>query len=97
MKSIAQVLAEAVPAVGDLKAFLVERRAELVKFKEEWPDTAPAVDRQIAELDAKVAVLDSVIDATALRDLAIVVVKELGDIPSQGLQPKPHPGDVTGG
>lgn len=96
MKSIADVLAAAVPALADIKTQLLEYRAALVKAGDNLPDLKPAFDRTIAELDRRIVALDTAVSPEALVGLGMKVIEELAALPKVGLSGTAKPGDVTG-
>lgn len=97
VKSIAEAIAAGFPKLGDVRQVLIEARSALLSTADEFPDLKPIVDKQVAALDAKIAILDSVVDANDLAGLGLIVFQELAALPSTGLAPKFHPGSVTGG
>lgn len=96
MNSVALWIAKAIPALGNLKDVMLDARASLVSARAQLPDLASVFDARIADLDAKIAALDQAADSTSLAELAVTVGKELLAL-KEGLKPKFHPGDVTGG
>ena len=96
-KTIAELIAGAVPALSGLRASLVRAREALAAARDQAPDLAPVLDSRIADLDSKIALLDGVASADGLKALGLTVISELASLPKDGLQPRSHPGDVTGG
>lgn len=92
--TIAELIAKAAPALGDVKAFLLKQREGIVDLKARFPDLASFYDEQIAELDAKVAALDEAASGENLAALAVTVVHELAGI-KHGLKPASHAGDAV--
>ncbi len=88
---IAQILAAAGPALGSAREKLEQARAALVAAREKYPDFRTAIDKAIAELDAKIAATDKA------ESPVIEILMELKAIPGEGFSPARHPGDATGG
>jgi hypothetical protein len=95
--SIEKLILIAAPALSGLRTSLVQARDALVQALALAPDFAASINARIADLDAKIAILDSTADAAGLATLGVAVVKELAALPKEGLKPTFHPGDVTGG
>jgi hypothetical protein len=96
-KSVAEAIAAGVPALGNIRDTLVKSREALINAAKSYPDLAPSVEKALAEIDAKIAVLDGVMNADYLAALGLTVLRELAALPSTGLSPTFHPGSVTGG
>ena len=95
--SIQRMVEIAVPALSGLRTSLVQARDALIQAKALAPDFAAAIDARIADINAKIAILDSTSDPAGLAQLGITVVRELAALPKEGLKPATHAGDVTGG
>ena len=96
-KSIAEVIAAAIPALGDVRDTLIAAKDALLAKADEFPDAKPAITEAVSEIDAKLAILDGATSGEALRALGVTVMNELAALPSTGLQPLFHSGSVTGG
>jgi hypothetical protein len=96
-KSIAEAIAAGIPALGDVRDTLLSARDSLISFGSQYPDLKGKTDKAIAEIDAKLKVLDTAMSGEALRQLGVTVLTELAAIPSEGLKPLYHAGAGTGG
>lgn len=79
--TIADLIAKAVPALGDLRDALAQARSE-------YPDLAPM-------LDPKIAALEAAASPEGLRQLGVTVIHELSDPSSFTKDPKSHPSDFS--
>lgn len=86
-------------AANNVRAGLVTARDRLVNLQQTYPELAESLAGEIAALDAKIAAIDEAGIASAGGVLRIIVTagKELAALPKEGLKPKRHAGDVTGG
>jgi len=76
---------------------MVTARAAMVQMRDQFPDLAEVMAERIVELDKQIAMLDSIMDFQGLTQLGFTVVGELKALPKEGLKPRFHPGDVSGG
>lgn len=90
MKSILDALEKANEQVAGLRQTLVNAREALAKQAATYPDLAGWLEPQIADLDAKIAALDSPLDPAGLAHLGAVVLKELSAVGTLHFTPTPH-------
>lgn len=96
-KSLAEALADGVPALGNMSDWLRARRERLLAIAVEYPDSAEMVAAMVADIDDQLKLWDAIASPEALFSLGLTVMKGLLALPSTGLQPMPKPGSVTGG
>ena len=92
MRSILDVLTKANPLLADVRETLVKAREALAKQAAAYPDLAGWLDPQIANLDAKIAALDTPLDPAGLAALAATVLGELKQVGSLHFTTTPHAG-----
>lgn len=92
MKSIFDALAKANEQIANLRATLLNARNALAAQVDQFPDLADALNPQIADIDAKIAVLESPMEPAALAALAASVLAELKQVGTLHFTPTPHAG-----
>jgi hypothetical protein len=97
MNTLAALIEKVVPALGDLKGHLLSLRASIHEAAIRYPDLGPTLEAKVAEIDARIALLDEATTPEGLAALGKVVIEELAALPHAGIRPAFHPGDVTGG
>lgn len=80
-------------AADGLKQTLERTREALVKSKELLPDLAPQFDKEIAEIDEKLAALDEPLTPASILALSRAVLPELFEISHGHINPRKHAGD----
>lgn len=93
MLSIESILKSGASNLGNLRDKLLLLRAALVTKKDQFPDLAESIDKQIAELDGQIAELDAPLSDEAVAHLALVVFPEVVNILHGKIEPKKHAGD----
>lgn len=91
-KSILDVLTEANAQLAGVRETLVKARDALKRQAESYPDLAGWLEPQVADLDAKIAALDTPFDAAGLAALAATVLAELKQVGTLHFTPTPHAG-----
>lgn len=89
MKSILDALVKANEQVAGLRETLVKARDVLLKQVQQYPDLADALNPQIADLDAKLAALNTPISPEGLVELGATIFGELRHFK---YTPTPHAG-----
>ena len=90
MKSIIDVLSKGNEQIAGLRDTLIKAREALVAQRNHYPDLADALNPQIADLDAKIALLAEPFDAAGLTALGATVLAELKQIGTLHFTPTPH-------
>lgn len=92
MKSILDALEKANEQVAGLRETLVKARDTLVRQVQQFPDLGDVLNPQIADLDAKLAALNTPLDPAGLAALAVTVLGELKQVGTLHFTPTPHAG-----
>ena len=92
MRSILDALTKANDQMAGLRETLTRAREALARQADAYPDLHDWLAPQIADLDAKIAALDTPLDPAGLAALAVTVLAELKQVGSLHFTPTPHAG-----
>lgn len=92
MHSILDALVKANDQLAGLRETLVAARDALLRQVQQYPDLGDVLNPQIADLDAKLAALNTPLTPEGLAALAVTVLSELKQVGTLHFTPTPHAG-----